>query len=120
MQKHKKCNIGKEIDQQNDKENADSNNSNAISNPADTSIITISDDEVQHKCTYTSHAAGAKSGKQSLLFSGGYFEIISKDSAGFKAKCLTCGVAYSASNDVTSNLTTHLKVRIFVYFCLFH
>lgn len=105
------------IDHHTDKENVDSNNSNAILLNVDVPIVPESENEIQHKNTHTSHATGAKSDKQPLLFTGGYFEIISKGSAGIKAKCLHCPNhdTFSAAQNVTSNLITHLrKVRIFV------
>lgn len=115
MQKHQKSNNEENADHQNDKENTDSNNLNAVSMTIDVPIVTISDDDIQHELTHTSCATGTKSSKQPLLFTGDYFEINSKDSAGTKAKCLTCQYVYTATKNVTSNLITHLKVGTFVF-----
>lgn len=119
MTQKQKHNNANNFDHQNNKENTDSNNLNAVSTTVRVPIDITSDDEMQDKLTHTSHATGTKNSIQPLLFSGDYFEIISKDSAGTKAKCVKCQEVYTATKNVTSNLITHLKVRNFVFFCFF-
>lgn len=89
------------------KENTDSSNLSAVS-LTDASID--DDDSVLQTHTHTPQT-NAKITKVPLLFSGNYFQIISQNSLGVKAKCVTCQEVYSASKRTTSNFITHLKVR---------
>lgn len=48
--------------------------------------------------------------KVPLLYSGKYFRIEGQGNGVCKACCMTCGKVYSARENVSSNLVTHLKV----------
>lgn len=104
----------------NDKENIGLD-TNAPSMIADLPIVNASDSETSRK-EYP--AIDSENSKQSLLFSGSYYEIISKDAAGIKARCMECGKIRTGTKQTTSNFITHLKVRKFVFisilFIAFH
>lgn len=50
-------------------------------------------------------------GKNNLLFSGKYFNLISCEDNITRAKCTTCNKTLRASKNITSNFITHLKVK---------
>lgn len=93
----------------NDKENNGSD-ANAVSMIADLPIFTVSDDE--NEVHTKSPPIVSTNGSLPLLFSGNYFQIISRSADGTKAKCMApnCGRTRTGTKSTTSNFITHLKV----------
>lgn len=106
LSKKDKKGRNEEFDYNSEKENIDDNNLSSISTIVDVPILNIPYDEM---------SIDGGNSKQPLLFSGKYFEIIFKDPAHTKAKCLTCNSVYSTTGSTTSNLITHLKVVIITH-----
>lgn len=111
---------GKPKKQNDDDNSAESKNkenigigANAVSMIADLPIVIVSDDEKSQNEMHTQSPPNISSNnKLPLLFSGNYFQIISRNAAGTKAKCMAmnCEHFCTGTKATTSNFTTHLKV----------
>lgn len=100
-------------DDSNDKENIGSD-ANLASTIANLPIVIASDDENSQNEEHTkSPPSVSTNGSLPLLFSGNYFQIISRNVDGTKAKCMApnCGRIRTGTKTTTSNFTTHLKVH---------
>lgn len=97
----------------NDKENTDLNSNANVSVFVDVPVFNESSNETPDGAVHTSKAIDSQNKKESLLFSGNYFQIISQCNNGIRARCTTCEKLHSGTKQTTSNFITHLKVRIF-------